>query len=54
MKKSLKKEWHTPRSPVGSGDFYGTGIKQPIGKSIRSYMEVSSPKKSLNPPKKLA
>lgn len=52
MKKAVKKEWHAPKSPVGRGDFYGRGIKQPVGKSIRSYMDnpvknVGSPPKSL-------
>lgn len=47
---------HTPRSPKGMGDFYGTGIRAPMGKSITDSMIVApmSPKKLKKPPKSLA
>ncbi len=33
MKKSGKsKASHTPASPKGMGDFYGSGVRNPIGK----------------------
>lgn len=55
MKRSVKKEWHAPKSPVGSGDYYGTGIKQPVGKPVRSYLTDTISKSELStPPKKIA
>ncbi len=47
---------HTPRSPKGMGDYYGTGIKAKIGK-IRSdsmSMHEVTPSKLKTPPKSLA
>jgi len=46
---------HTSRSPKGIGDFYGTGIVQPLGR-MRSGMgqETLSPKKLKKAPKSLA
>jgi hypothetical protein len=46
---------HTARSPKGLGDFYGTGIVQPLGR-MRSGMgqEILSPKKLKKAPKSLA
>lgn len=35
--KSLK-EWHTSNSPKGMGDYYGAGIKNPVGKMDRDYL----------------
>ena len=31
------KQAHAGSSPVGSGDYYGTGVKNPMGKTIRDY-----------------
>ena len=57
MKKARtnRKIAHTPKSPIGMGDFYGTGIKQKIGsnRDVTGLNEVS-PKKLKVPPKSLA
>ena len=53
----MKKEVHshTPNTRIGSGDYYGTGIRAKIGK-VRDGMGLPSikPKKMGNPPKSLA
>ena len=56
MKKERRTpEWHAPRSPKGSGDFYGQGIKNPVGKVVRNYMDSPIGSKNLGtPPKSLA
>jgi hypothetical protein len=57
MKKSkVKKESHAPNSPVGSGDYYGQGIRNPMGKIRRDYLGVMAikPKSVKTPPKSLA
>jgi hypothetical protein len=49
------KQWHTSKDKTGSGDYYGTGVRQPFGK-IRDVMG-SGPidlKKKGKPPKSLA
>lgn len=49
-------ESHTQRTKHGTGDFYGTGYKNPVGR-IRSWSmgEVSNPPKNTSArPKKLA
>ncbi len=51
--KSKKKEWHAPQSQVGMGDYYGTGVKNPMGR-VRDgngvnpvkYRNVKTPPKS--------
>ncbi len=55
MKKSKSKEAHVSKSKVGSGDYYGSGIRNPIGK-VRDVMGLTptNPKKLKNPPKSLA
>lgn len=52
---SKTKGAHTSKSKIGMGDFYGTSIKQPLGK-MRSGIGSNpvSAKKLGNPPKKLA
>lgn len=47
---------HTPKSSKGSGDFYGTGVKQKMGIMRESNMDfgATSPKKLKKPPKSLA
>ncbi len=49
------KNWHAPRTRKGSGDFYGSGIKNPIGRVVDSYM-INDFKgiKTKQPPKSLA
>jgi hypothetical protein len=57
MKKSKKsKMFHTDSKQKGMGDFYGSGVRNPIGKVNSSYMDfnVLSKKKLSKPPKKLA
>jgi hypothetical protein len=56
MKKERRTpEWHAPRSPKGSGDFYGQGVKNPIGKVVRSYIDQRMSSKKLGtPPRSLA
>lgn len=46
---------HTPASPKGLGDYYGTGIRQPIGKMRDDSMgmQVISPTKLKKPPRSL-
>lgn len=54
-KKTSRKQAHTPKSPKGRGDFYGVGVRQPVGKMIRSYMNDSKAGKDIGiPPKALA
>lgn len=55
--KKLKstKPAHTPRTKKGSGDFYGTGIKNKVGRiiDVTGYNDI--PKSKLRkPPKSLA
>ena len=53
--KTSRIQAHTPKSPKGLGDFYGTGIVQKLGK-IRDGMGMKdiTPKKLKKPPKSLA
>ncbi len=57
MKKAKSKSnlAHTPKSSYGMGDYYGTGIKQPIGKvrDVMGYKPGKSTKMG-KPPKSLA
>ncbi len=55
--KPLKRtnEAHTANTKFGSGDYYGTGIKQKVGRMREDYMSNPiSPKKMGEPPKSLA
>jgi len=46
---------HTPKSPKGMGDFYGTGIRQPLGKMRDGMgMQEITKAKMKKPPKSLA
>lgn len=47
---------HTPNTKKGSGDFYGTGVRQPFGKMRSDSMGMIqlTPKKLKTPPKSLA
>ncbi len=53
--KTNRNQAHTPKSPKGLGDYYGTGIPGKIGR-MRSGMGMVqlSPKKLGNPPKSVA
>ena len=50
------KEWHSANKKFGMGDYYGTGIKNPVGKLRDTYMEdgLVTPKKLKKPPRSLA
>ena len=55
--KSLKpaQPAHTSRSKIGSGDYYGTGIKQKVGRMREDYLnDIIKPSKLKKPPKSLA
>ena len=43
MKNSKVTNAHTSKSKMGSGDYYGTGVKQKVGKQITSTLDYSSP-----------
>lgn len=54
--KSKVKLAHTPKASIGAGDFYGSGVKQKVGK-IRQNMinfQAPKPKKIKVSPKNLA
>jgi hypothetical protein len=56
MKKLKKtKAAHTPKSQKGLGDYYGTGVRAPIGKMREGLgMQQLTHKKLKTPPTKLA
>lgn len=50
-------DWHVNHSSMGMGDYYGTGVKQPLGKMRSSYtpgVNATSKKGLKTPPKSLA
>lgn len=55
MKAKKPMVFHTPKSSKGSGDYYGTAIKQPMARIIE-WENVKQPTKSKmgKPPKSLA
>jgi hypothetical protein len=57
MKKAkTNREWHTSNNKIGMGDFYGTAIKQKVGRmrdNQLGYMDAT-PKQLKTPPKSLA
>jgi len=55
MNKDKKvKEFNTPNTTFGSGDNYGSGIKQKTGKMISSWMDGSTKNVKSKPPRALA
>lgn len=50
------KEAHSANKKFGMGDYYGTGIKNPVGRMRDNYMNdiPFSPSKLKKPPKSLA
>lgn len=38
------KQAHTPNSPKAKFDMYGSGVRNPIGKKVDSYMDIAKPK----------
>lgn len=55
-KNSPRHEWHTAQTKFGMGDYYGTGIKQKIGRLRDSSLDANPVSKSKlgKPPKSLA
>ncbi len=56
MKKTKAlKNAHTSNSKIGVGDYYGTGIRNPIGRMVDNYTDSpKSVQKKGKPPKSLA
>lgn len=55
IKSSKVKNAHTSSAKVGSGDFYGSGIKNKMARTISNMVEMPTPKgKMKRPPKSLA
>jgi len=55
VKSKKNQAWHTSSTPFGSGDYYGTGIKQKVGTIQRDYLNGNVSSKKMNkPPKSLA
>ncbi len=55
MKKSKHKEWHASPNKLGMGDYYGSGVRNPIGKIRSSYIStIKSSSKIGKPPRSLA
>jgi len=56
MKKPKSVEAHTMHTKYGMGDYYGTGIKQKVGRMRDDSMGMTAlpPKKLKTPPKNLA
>ena len=54
--KNLKKgkEWHASSSKSGSGDYYGSAIKQKVGRAKDIMLESPLKPKKMKPPKSLA
>lgn len=50
------KEWHASNSKIGTGDYYGRAIKNPVGRIRDNSMGYQSmnPKSLKKPPKALA
>ena len=56
MKKvKANKEWHVSNSKIGMGDYYGSAIRNPMGRSIDVFGMENIPKSKIKkPPKSLA
>ncbi len=53
--KKTVKQHNTSRSQIGMGDFYGTGMKQKVGRTKDIMTEKNLTKKQMkSPPKSLA
>lgn len=37
--KSKNRQWHTDQSQEGKGDYYGSGVKNPVGRVRMTYMD---------------
>lgn len=48
------KQHNTPKTKIGSGDYYGTGVRQKVGKQLDSYVDIPYGKKTKTPPKSMA
>lgn len=48
-------DWHVSHSSMGMGDYYGTGVKQKVGRIREGYgQNPVSPENLKKPPKSLA
>lgn len=54
MKKSKTRAAHTPASPKGIGQYYGQGVRNPVGKLRGGMNSPVVPSKLKTPPKSLA
>lgn len=45
---------HTSNSKIGMGDYYGTGVKQKMGRIRESQMDFGKPTNLKRPPKSMA
>ena len=53
--KKVRKEFHCPETKLAMGDFYGTGVRNPMGRIRDSSVNTQIPKGKLKtPPKALA
>lgn len=54
--KTNRNQVHTPKSPKGMGDYYGTGVKQPLGRVVRDTIGMVNltPSELKKPPKSTA
>jgi len=54
MKKSKVKQAHTSSAKIGMGDYYGSGIRNPMAKTKSSFMVPRVKFDRKKPPKSLA
>jgi len=53
--KSIPQTVHTPKTQLGHGDYYGTGVTQKMGKVRDSFIDLCAPPKDVHkPPRSLA
>lgn len=52
-KKGVSEVAHTPRSSFGVGDYYGTGVRNPMGR-VRGDSSRLTPEQLKKPPRSLA
>lgn len=50
----VKNEWHAPNTQFGSGDYYGVGVKNKVGRTRDDLYPESTPQQLGTPPKSLA
>ncbi len=53
--KTSSGDWHVSHTSLGMGDYYGTGVRQPLGKMRRGVGMIEiTPKKLKEPPTSVA